>query len=64
MTNNDLLNIAKTYGDPVYVYDSEKIIAQFNRLTSAFKSVKKLKLNYAAKALSNITILKLMKILI
>jgi len=60
MTNTDLLNIAKTYGDPVYVYDSEKIIAQFNRLTSAFSGVKKLQLNYAAKALSNITILKLM----
>ncbi len=60
MTNHDLLNIAKTYGDPVYVYDSEKIITQFNRLTNAFSGVKKLKLNYAAKALSNITILKLM----
>lgn len=60
MTQNDLLNIAKTYGDPVYVYDSEKIISQFNRLTNAFSGVKKLKLNYACKALSNITILKLM----
>tara|TARA_R110000796_G_scaffold35017_1_gene89989 strand:- start:77743 stop:78981 length:1239 start_codon:yes stop_codon:yes gene_type:complete len=60
MTHNDLLNIAKTYGDPIYVYDSEKIISQFNRLTNAFSGVKKLKLNYAAKALSNITILKLM----
>lgn len=60
MRNTDLLKIAKTYGDPVYVYDSAKIISQFNRLTNAFSSVKKLKLNYAAKALSNITILKLM----
>ncbi|MFS4456226.1 diaminopimelate decarboxylase [Maribacter sp. 2304DJ31-5] len=60
MNNSDLLKIAKTYGDPVYVYDSEKIIAQFNRLTKAFGSVKKLKLNYAAKALSNITVLRLM----
>lgn len=56
----DLLKIAKTYGDPVYVYDSEKIATQFKRLTNAFKGVKKLKLNYAAKALSNITILRLM----
>tara|TARA_R110002051_G_scaffold56554_5_gene105292 strand:- start:17592 stop:18830 length:1239 start_codon:yes stop_codon:yes gene_type:complete len=60
MKNEDLLQIAKTYGDPVYVYDSEKIVSQFNRLTNAFSSVKKLKLNYAAKALSNITILRLM----
>ncbi len=60
MEHRDLLKIAKTYGDPVYVYDSEKITSQFQRLTRAFGSVKKLKLNYAAKALSNITILKLM----
>lgn len=60
MKQNDLQKIAKTYGDPVYVYDSEKITSQFNRLTAAFSGVKKLKLNYAAKALSNITILKLM----
>src|SRR5690606_24085735 len=60
MQGTDLLKIAKTYGDPVYVYDSEKIISQFHRLTNAFNGVKKLKLNYAAKALSNITILRLM----
>ncbi|MCJ7467492.1 MAG: diaminopimelate decarboxylase [Maribacter sp.] len=60
MNNADLLKIAKTYGDPVYVYDSEKIIFQFNRLTNAFSDVKRLKLNYAAKALNNIAILKLM----
>ena len=60
MKQTDLLKIAKTYGDPVYVYDSEKIVSQFNRLTAAFSGVKNLKLNYAAKALSNIAILKLM----
>ncbi len=60
MKHSDLLTIAKKYGDPVYVYDSEKIISQFQRLTNAFNGVKKLKLNYACKALSNITILKLM----
>ena len=60
MRNTDLLKIAQTYGDPVYVYDSEKIISQFHRLTNAFKDVKKLQLNYATKALSNIAILKLM----
>ena len=60
MKNTDLLKIAKMYGDPVYVYDSAKIISQYNRLTKAFGSVKHLKLNYAAKALSNVSILKLM----
>lgn len=60
MKHTDLLNIAEEYGDPVYVYDAEKIISQFKRLTNAFNKVKKLKLNYAAKALSNLTILRLM----
>lgn len=60
MKNADLLKISKTFGDPVYVYDSEKIISQFNRLTNAFGIVKNLRLNYAAKALSNLSILKLM----
>lgn len=60
MKQADLLNIVKKYGDPVYVYDAEKIISQFNRLTNAFNGVKHLKLNYAAKALSNVNILKLM----
>ena len=60
MRPTDLLHIAKKFGNPVYVYDSEKITSQFNRLTNAFSSVRNLKLNYAAKALSNISILRLM----
>ena len=59
MTNNDLLKIAQEFGSPVYVYDAEKIASQYKRLTNAFKSVKTLKINYAVKALSNISILKL-----
>ena len=59
MTNEHLLAVAKEHGSPVYVYDSEKIIAQYNRLSNAFKKVKRVKLNYAVKALSNIAILKL-----
>ncbi|WP_299898969.1 diaminopimelate decarboxylase [uncultured Aquimarina sp.] len=60
MENTNLLAIAKEFGSPVYVYDSEKIVSQYERLTNAFKQVKHLKLNYAVKALSNIAILKLM----
>ena len=41
-----------------YVYDAHKMEAQYNRLTAAFGKVKKLKLNYAAKALTNISVLK------
>jgi diaminopimelate decarboxylase len=59
MENNTLLQIARDYGSPVYVYDAEKITSQYKRLTSAFNKVKKLKVNYAVKALSNISVLKL-----
>ena len=60
MTNANLLKIAKDFESPVYVYNAEKIISQYKRLTSAFNKVKKVKINYAVKALSNISILKLM----
>jgi diaminopimelate decarboxylase len=56
----ELLEIARKFGDPVYVYDTEKISSQFRRLTHAFRNVNRLKLNYAVKALSNIAILKFM----
>ncbi len=59
MENKTLLQIAKDYGSPVYVYDADTIVAQYKRLTKAFGKVKQLKLNYAVKALSNISILKL-----
>ena len=59
MNNKTLLQITKDYGSPVYVYDAETIISQYSRLTNAFSHVKLLKLNYAVKALSNISILKL-----
>ena len=59
MTHQDLLSVAAEFGSPVYVYDAEKIISQYNRLTSAFK-VKDLRIHYAVKALSNISILKLL----
>lgn len=61
MLENQLLKIAQDFGSPVYVYDAEKIESQYKRLTDAFKGVKKLKLNYAVKALSNISVLKLFK---
>ena len=61
MTNNDLLAIAAKFGNPLYVYDSAKIASQYQKLTSAFKSIGDLRINYATKALSNVSILKLMR---
>jgi len=63
MENNTLLQIAKDFGSPVYAYDAEKIVSQYKRLTSAFNKVKKLKINYAVKALSYISVLKLFNLL-
>ncbi|NOR28500.1 MAG: diaminopimelate decarboxylase [Lutibacter sp.] len=61
MNNQLLVSLTEKYGSPLYVYDAEKIISQYNRLTSAFSAVKSLKLNYAVKANSNVSILKLFK---
>jgi diaminopimelate decarboxylase len=56
-----LKQIAGEFGAPLYIYDSGKIQSQYNRLTRAFENVPKLRLNYAVKALSNLTILRFMK---
>tara|TARA_B100001989_G_scaffold12303_1_gene7725 strand:- start:1129 stop:2373 length:1245 start_codon:yes stop_codon:yes gene_type:complete len=58
MKSYQLLKIANDFKGPVYIYDAEKIQNQYNKLELAFKSVKNLSINYAAKALSNINILK------
>ncbi|WP_454954245.1 diaminopimelate decarboxylase [Capnocytophaga gingivalis] len=61
MEIKDLLSIVHTYGCPVYVYDAYKIRSQYERLIKAFAAVPSLKINYAMKALSNGSILKLMR---
>jgi diaminopimelate decarboxylase len=61
LERTQLLELANKYGSPIYVYDTDKIESQYNRLTDAFSTVKNLKLNYAVKALSNINILKFFK---
>ncbi len=61
MLTQDLLNIAQEYGSPVYVYDAGKITAQYERLNSAFAKAKSLRIHYAVKALSNLSVLKLFK---
>ena len=61
MQPKELLALAEEFGNPLYVYDAATIENQYNRLTSAFSKVEKLRVNYAMKALSNISILKLLK---
>ena len=55
-----LTGIAEEFGAPLYVCDASNIEAQNKTLTSAFNKVPRLRLNYAAKALSNLSILRFM----
>ena len=61
MNQATLLSIAQQEGHPVYVYDANKIEQQFSRLQNAFSGIEKLRINYACKALSNLSVLGLMK---
>lgn len=56
----DLVELAESFGTPLYVYDADKIRSQFDSLNNAFDGVK-MKVKFAAKSLTNISILKLLK---
>jgi diaminopimelate decarboxylase len=56
----DLLSVAKDFGTPVYVYNADQIVANYHELKDAFKGVD-VQLKYACKALTNISVLKLLK---
>ncbi len=60
LTRINPLELVEKYDCPLYVYDSAIMKRQYKRITEAFK-VKKLKINYACKALTNQTILKFFK---
>lgn len=55
-----LPKIVEQFGTPVYVYDANSIIKQIHNLKSAFVD-SNVKIKYAAKALTNISILKLIR---
>lgn len=55
-----VLDIAGQFGLPLYVYDADKIIEKIQLLRDSFSGVN-LKIKYAAKALTNLSILKLMR---
>ncbi len=60
VTNQQLIDIANTYGTPVYVYHAEKIKEQYQKLTNAFEGMDVL-FFYACKALTNISVLQYVK---
>lgn len=55
-----LTELCKEFGTPLYVYDGGKIAAQIKTLKNAFSDTD-LKIKYAVKALTNLSILKLVK---
>lgn len=60
LSNQELLNIANTFGTPTYIYHAEKIKAQYDKLLKAFEG-HPTRIFYACKALTNINILKYLK---
>ena len=60
LSGEQLLLSAKDFGTPLYVYHAERIKEQYERLLKAFSGAD-IKFFYAAKALTNIGILKYIK---
>lgn len=56
----DLLSLGREFGTPVFVYDGQKILDQLKSLKNAFSETG-VRVQFAAKALTNISILKLLK---
>ncbi|MFD2919530.1 diaminopimelate decarboxylase [Terrimonas rubra] len=57
LSPQQLTEIARQFGTPVYVYHAERIKEQYEKLTTAFKDSNVL-FFYACKALTNISVLK------
>jgi len=55
-----ITKIMEKYGSPLYIYESAKMVSQYKRMMDAFKGTR-VKINYAAKALTNLNILKVFK---
>lgn len=53
-------DVCKEFGTPLYIYDAAKISEQLKSLKNAFSDTD-VRIKYAAKALTNISILKLLK---
>lgn len=56
----DPLDLCKTYGTPLYVYDAAIMRRQYERLTQAFP-YPKLHIHYACKALTNLAVMRLFR---
>ena len=56
----DVIGLAEKHGSPLYIYESARMIRQYESITSAFKSTR-VKIYYACKALTNLNVLKLFR---
>ena len=61
LSSSQLVNLAKKYGTPLYVYDAEIIARQFQKLKNAYAAAPSLKIRFAMKALSNISVVAYLK---
>ncbi len=55
------MKATEIFGSPIYLYDLDKIKSQVIKFNNSFKSISSIKIQYAAKALSNVSILKFIK---
>jgi len=53
------IELAEKYGTPLYVYDATKMESQYRRLINSFDT--NVKINFACKALTNVSVLKVFK---
>jgi diaminopimelate decarboxylase len=60
LSHEQLVVLAHQFGTPLYVYHAEKIKEQYDKLLTSFKGVD-VRFFYAAKALTNINILRYLK---
>ena len=60
LSTKQLMQVAKEFGTPLYVYHAEKIKEQYQKITAAF-SILDTKFFYAGKALTNINVLRYIK---
>lgn len=61
MKIKELKKAAVNFGTPLYVYDLSIIESQYRKLQNAFKNLDNYKIHFAAKSLSNISVLKFIK---
>ena len=57
---NKLLELVEEHGAPLYIYDADVIARKYNEFKNAFQ-VKNLEIHYACKALTNLSVLSLLK---